>query len=82
LRKCFARAVHSAGGNCLRKTQIILGHASPVTTAIYLENSSDELDEVVLSISPSAPRDAASQPLHGAVPAAGEASPVQALKSI
>lgn len=54
-RKSMARAVHAAGGNDLVKTQRILGHASPVTTARYLETTDAELDALVMGFDPLAP---------------------------
>jgi integrase len=51
-RKSFARMVHAAGGNDLVKTQRLLAHASPVTTAKYLETTEAELDAVVLGADP------------------------------
>ncbi len=53
-RKTFARAVHEASGHDLIKTQRILGHASPLTTARYLETTQEELDEIVLRFDPTA----------------------------
>jgi integrase len=48
LRKHFATRVHRAAHFDLVKTQRILNHSSPVTTAKYLETSQDELDAIIL----------------------------------
>ena len=58
-RKSFARMVHAAGGNDLVKTQRLLGHGSPLTTAHYLQTTEAELDAVVLGIDPFAVNPAA-----------------------
>jgi integrase len=49
-RKAFALQVHRAAKFDLLKTQRILGHKSPLTTALYLETSQDELDSIVLGL--------------------------------
>ena len=49
-RKAFALQVHRAAHFDLLKTQRILGHKSPLTTALYLETSQDELDSIVLGL--------------------------------
>ena len=49
-RKTFALQVHRAANFDLVKTQRVMGHSSPVTTARYLETSRDELDSLVLSL--------------------------------
>ena len=53
-RKTFARNVHAAAGNDLVKTQRLMGHASPLTTARYLETTDAELDALVLGVDPMA----------------------------
>lgn len=55
LRKSFARAVFDATGHDLVRTQRIIGHSSPLVTAQYLENTTQELDEVVLGLQLTAP---------------------------
>jgi integrase/recombinase XerD len=49
LRKTFAARVHRACGGDVFKTQRMLSHASPVTTARYLECDSAELDRHMLA---------------------------------
>lgn len=49
-RKSFAARVHRAAQFDLVKTQRVMGHSSPLTTARYLETTQDELDAVVLSL--------------------------------
>jgi integrase len=49
-RKTFALQVHRAAHFDLVKTQRVMGHSSPVTTARYLETNQDELDSLVLSL--------------------------------
>jgi len=49
-RKAFAMKVHRAGGFDLIKTQRVMGHSSPLTTAAYLETAQDELDSLILGI--------------------------------
>lgn len=50
LRKTFARRVYEASGRDLIRTQRIIGHTSPITTARYLETDSAELDRLVLGL--------------------------------
>ncbi|MBK8477274.1 MAG: tyrosine-type recombinase/integrase [Opitutaceae bacterium] len=50
LRKTFVARVYAASGHDLIKTQRIVGHSSPLTTARYLETDQDELDELVRSL--------------------------------
>jgi integrase len=47
LRKTFVARVYQASGCDLIKTQRIVGHASPLTTARYLETDQAELDALV-----------------------------------
>ena len=47
LRKTFVRSVYDASGRDLIRTQRIVQHASPLTTARYLETSQDDLDNLV-----------------------------------
>lgn len=47
LRKTFVARVYAASGHDLIKTQRIVGHASPLTTARYLETDQEELDDLV-----------------------------------
>jgi hypothetical protein len=47
--------VYQASGQDLIKTQRIIGHSSPLTTARYLESTQSELDELVLGLAASAP---------------------------
>lgn len=65
-RKAFALQVHRAAKFDLLKTQRILGHKSPLTTALYLETSQDELDSIVMGLG-AAPA--------GVSPTLGEARP-------
>ena len=55
LRKNFVRAVYDASGHDLIRTQRIVQHASPLTTARYLESSQSELDDLVLGLGAPAP---------------------------
>lgn len=50
MRKTFARRVYQGSGHDLIRTQRALGHASPVTTARYLETDSAALDRLILDI--------------------------------
>lgn len=50
LRKTFVARIYAASGHDLIKTQRIVGHSSPLTTARYLETDSAELDRLVLNI--------------------------------
>jgi len=49
-RKTFAMRAHRAAQFDLVKTQRLLNHSSPITTARYLETSQDELDAIVLGM--------------------------------
>lgn len=55
LRKTFVRAVYDASGRDLIRTQRIVQHASPLTTARYLESTQSELDDLVLGIGAAVP---------------------------
>lgn len=55
LRKSFVRAVYDASGHDLVRTQRIVQHRSPLTTARYLESTQSELDELVLGLGATAP---------------------------
>ena len=50
LRKTFVARVWRASGRDLIKTQRIVGHSSPLTTARYLETDQHELDDLVRSL--------------------------------
>jgi len=50
LRKTFVRSVYDASGHDLIRTQRIVQHASPLTTARYLETSQEDLDDLVRSL--------------------------------
>lgn len=50
LRKTFARRIFEASGRDLIRTQRIIGHANPMTTARYLETDSADLDRLVLNL--------------------------------
>lgn len=50
LRKTFVARVYKASGRDLIKTQRIVGHTSPLTTARYLETDQSELDRLVRSL--------------------------------
>jgi len=50
LRKTFVGRVYAASGHDLIKTQRLVGHSSPVTTARYLETDSADLDRLVLTL--------------------------------
>jgi integrase len=63
LRKSFVRAVYDASNHYLVRTQRIVQHASPLTTARYLESTQTELDELVLGLGAPAPAPAAAQSL-------------------
>lgn len=52
LRRAFANDVYSATGKDLLKCQVLLGHASPLTTALYLRPQEEELFNVVRNLSP------------------------------
>ena len=49
LRKTFVTRIYEASGHDLIRTQRIVGHTSPITTARYLETSTDDLDRLVLT---------------------------------
>jgi len=49
LRKTFAARVYAATNRDLIKTQRIMGHSNPMTTARYLESTQEELDRAVLA---------------------------------
>lgn len=63
LRKLFVRAVYDASGHDLVRTQRIVQHAFPLTTARYLESTQSELDELVLGLGTSAPASVAARTL-------------------
>jgi integrase len=63
LRKSFVRAVYDASGHDLLRTQRIVQHQSPLTTARYLESTQSELDDLVLGLSAAVPAPAAVHPL-------------------
>jgi integrase len=50
LRKTFVRSVYDASKHDLIATQRIVGHASPLVTARYLETTQPELDDLVLGL--------------------------------
>ena len=50
LRKTFVARVWRASKGDLIKTQRIVGHASPMTTARYLETDQNELDQLVRTL--------------------------------
>jgi integrase len=62
LRKTFARAVYDASGNDLVRTQKVVQHKSPLTTARYLESTQSELDDFVLGLGAAAPAAASTRP--------------------
>lgn len=49
LRKSFIKRIYTISGHDLIKTQRIVGHSSPLTTARYLETDQADLDALVLS---------------------------------
>jgi len=49
MRKSFVRRIYTLSGHDLIKTQRIVGHRSPLTTARYLETDQADLDALVLS---------------------------------
>lgn len=55
-RKTYARGLYDASGHDLIKTQRLLGHANPMTTARYLDTCEAELDTLVLGFDPLASR--------------------------
>jgi integrase len=50
MRRAFAGDVYAATGKDLLKCQVLLGHASPLTTAIYLRPQEEELFNVVRNL--------------------------------
>lgn len=50
MRKSFVGAIYAASGHDLIRTQRVIGHRSPLTTAAYLESTQDELDQLVLGL--------------------------------
>lgn len=56
LRKTFVRAVYDASGHGLVRTQRIVLHDSPLTTARHLESTQSELDEIFLGLGADAGR--------------------------
>ena len=50
LRKTFVRAVYDASHFDLIRTQRIVGHASPLITARYLETTQSDLDSLVMGL--------------------------------
>jgi len=51
-RKAYAKGLYAASGNDLIKTQRIMGHSNPLTTARYLDTCEKELDELVMNFDP------------------------------
>lgn len=51
-RKTYARGLYEASGHDLIKTQRLMGHTNPMTTARYLDTSEAELDTLVLGFNP------------------------------
>ena len=49
LQKTLANRIFAASGRDLIRTQRIIGHSSPVTTARYLETDQSDLDRLVLT---------------------------------
>jgi len=47
MRKSFVRRIYTLSGHDLIKTQRIVGHCSPLSTARYLETDQDDLDALV-----------------------------------
>lgn len=47
MRKAFARRIYAASNFCILKCMRALSHCSPVTTARYLEVSTDEVDDLI-----------------------------------
>lgn len=50
LRKTFVRAIYDASNHDLIRTQGIVGHASPLVTARYLESTQTELNDLDLGL--------------------------------
>lgn len=55
-RKAYAKGLYAASGNDLIKTQRIMGHTNPLTTARYLDTCEAELDALVTNFDPLACR--------------------------
>lgn len=51
-RKAYAKGLYAASGNDLIKTQRIMGHSNPLTTARYLDTCEAELDALVMNFDP------------------------------
>ena len=51
-RKTYARGLYEASGHDLIKTQRLMGHTNPMTTARYLDTNEAELDTLVLGFNP------------------------------
>lgn len=51
-RKAYAKGLYAASGNDLIKTQRIMGHTNPLTTARYLDTCEKELDALVMNFDP------------------------------
>ena len=51
-RKTYARGLYEASGHDLIKTQRLMGHTNPMTTARYLDTTEAELDTLVLGFNP------------------------------
>ena len=51
-RKAYARGLYDASGHDIIKTQRVMGHASPLTTARYIDTSEAELDDLVRGFDP------------------------------
>jgi integrase len=51
-RKTYARGLYEASGHDLIKTQRLMGHTNPMTTARYLDTNEAELDTLVMGFNP------------------------------
>ena len=51
-RKTYARGLYEASGHDLIKTQRLVGHTNPMTTARYLDTNEAELDTLVMGFNP------------------------------
>jgi len=51
-RKAYAGGLYEATGHDIIKTQRLLGHASPLTTARYIDTDATELDNLVREFNP------------------------------
>jgi len=51
-RKTYARGLYEASGHDLIKTQRLMGHSNPMTTARYLDTNEAELDTLVMGFNP------------------------------